>query len=83
MLRRAPYADEKEFEEFEKNEKSKRLPFGGINYKRIVIGIIITIVIIVLIIGIGLLFVPKSVQPELPELPGTASLLTSMFTRGC
>lgn len=83
MLRRAPYADEKEFEEFEKKELSKRQPFGGINYKRIVMGIIITIVIIVLIVGIGLLFVPKPVQPELPELPGTASLLTSMFTGGC
>lgn len=82
MLRRAPYADEEEFEAFEKKEMSKRQPFGGINYKRIVIGIIIAILIIVLIVGIGLLFVPRQVQPELPDLPGTASSLISMFTEG-
>jgi len=83
MLRRAPYADEEEFEEFEKKEMSKRQPFGGINYKRIIIGIIITIAIIVLIVGIGILFFPKSVQPELPDLPGTASTLMSTFIGGC
>ncbi len=83
MLRRAPYADEEEFEEFEKKEMSKRLPFGGVNYKRIFMGIIITIVIIALIVGIGFLFVSRSVQPELPELPRTASLLTSIFTGRC
>lgn len=83
MLRRAPYADEEEFEEFEKKEMSKRLPFGGVNYKRIVVGIIITIVIIVLIVGIGLLFVSRSVQPELPELPETIRSLISMFTGRC
>ncbi len=83
MLRRAPYADEEEFEAFEKKEMSKRLPFGGVNYKRIFMGIIITIVIIVLIVGIGLLIVSRSVQPELPELPETARSLISMFTGRC
>lgn len=80
MLKRAPFADEREFEEFERSEMSKKLPFGGVNYKRIVMGIIIMIVIIVLIVGIGLLFIPRQVQSELPE---TAKLLISMFIRGC
>ena len=81
MLKRAPFADEEQFEKFEKEEMSKRLPFGGVNYKRIVIGIIIAIVIIILIVGIGLLFISRIPQP--PELPETARLLTSMFTGGC
>lgn len=81
MLSRAPYADEEEFEEFEKKEMSKRQPFGGVDYKRIVMGIIIMIVIIVLIVGIGLMVVSRIVQP--PELPETAKLLIlNVFTGG-
>ena len=83
MLKRAPFADEEQFEAFEKKEMSKIRPFGGVNYKRIVTGIIITIVIIVLIVGIGLLIVSRSVQPELPELPENARSLISMFTGRC
>jgi hypothetical protein len=75
MLNRAPYADEKEFEEFERKEMSKMQPFGGVNYKRIAIGIIIMIVIIILIVGIGLMIIPKPVQSA--ELPKTARLLIS------
>ena len=81
MLSRAPYADEEEFREFEKKEMSRRQPFGGVDYKRIVMGIIIMVVIIVLIVGIGLMVVSRIAQSS--ELPETARLLMSnMFVGG-
>ena len=67
MLNRAPYAGEEEFEEFERKEMRKRQPFNKINYKRIILGIIIVILIVGIIIGVGLLFVPKPVQTVIPD----------------
>ncbi|KKM62095.1 hypothetical protein LCGC14_1525140 [marine sediment metagenome] len=84
MLNRAPYASDEEFEKFEKKEMGKINPFGSINYKRILTGIIVMILVALIIVAVGFVFVrfiiPQPTPTEIP--PDIAGLLFDTFRGG-
>ncbi|KKN04915.1 hypothetical protein LCGC14_1092550 [marine sediment metagenome] len=84
MLSRDPSTNEEKFRHWEKEydkHQEKNVGSGTIDYKKLLIGITIIVLLILLIMGFMYLFTPKPPSPS--EIPETAILISNLFKKGC